>query len=154
MRHLRVVDTETGEVHEEGDCAKCADQRAETEIWEQRVLKLEREVKRLTEDRDLKAMQDKNYPAAADLFDEWKRECGHPNAKFDPARVRLALGVIKRYKNERDKLSLVIGHGKHLAYVDPNTRVKYDEFGRLFGSSDEIEKRATAFYLWQKRNPS
>jgi hypothetical protein len=123
-----------------------------SEIWERRVLTLERQVKRLTEDRDAKLRADKDYPAALDLLEEWARECGHPNAKLnDPKRIQLALSVVKRYRTEREKLSLVIQHGKQLAYVDPNTGYRHDSFGKLFGSSDEIEKRATIFYLARKR---
>jgi hypothetical protein len=151
--HLRLVDVETGLIQDAPtSCPHCAELAAETEIWERRVLQLERQVKRLTEDRDAKLRNDKHYPAALDLIDEWKRECGHPNASAsDPKRVQLALSVVKRYKDEREKLSLVIQHGKHLAYVDPNTGYRFDSFGKLFGSSDEIEKRATIYHLWRRR---
>jgi hypothetical protein len=152
-RHLRVVDTETGEVHHEGDCAHCADARSEAETWEQEVLKLKRQVKRLMEDKDAKDRNDKLYPAAADLFDEWARECNHPKARFDPARVRLALSAIKAYgKEDREKLSWVIQCGKHLAYVDPCTGERHDSFGLLFRDSEHIEKYANKYARWQKRN--
>jgi hypothetical protein len=142
-----------GENTRRGATAKLSDEaKAETEIWEKRVLQLERQVKRLTEDKDAKLRNDKHYPIALDLIDEWKRECGHPNASAsDPRRVQLALSVVKRYKDQREKLSLVIQQAKHLAFVDPNTGFRYDEFGRLFGSSDEIEKRATQYWLWNQR---
>jgi hypothetical protein len=151
--HLRLVDQETGEIHDAPtSCPHCAEAQSECEIWERRVLQLERQVKRLTEDRDAKLRQDKHYPAALDLIDEWKRECGHPNASAsDPKRVQLALSVVKRYKDEREKLSLVIQQAKHLAYRDPDTGLVYDQFGKIFGSSDEIEKRATHYYLARKR---
>jgi hypothetical protein len=151
--HLRLIDSETGQIHDApSSCPHCAEAKAETEIWEKRVLQLERQVKRLTEDKDAKLRNDKHYPIALDLIDEWKRECGHPNASAsDPRRVQLALSVVKRYKDQREKLSLVIQQAKHLAFVDPNTGFRYDEFGRLFGSSDEIEKRATQYWLWNQR---
>lgn len=153
-RHLRIVDTETGEVHEEGDCANCAEQRAETEVWEKRVLTLERQVKRLLEDKDEKNRQDKLYPAAADLFDEWRTECAHPNARFDPARVRLALSAIKAYGEEdREKLSWVIQCGKLIPYVDPVTGETHDSFGLLFRDAEHIEKYARKYAFWRRRNP-
>lgn len=151
-RHLRIVDTETGEVHEEGDCAKCADARSECEIWEQEVLKLKREVKRLKDDRDEKNRNDKDYPAAAALFEEWQRECNHPDARFDPARIRLALSAIKRYKGKREQLSWVIQCGKRIPHVDPSTGEVHDGFGLLFRDSDHIEKYANKYARWQKRN--
>lgn len=149
--HLRLVDTETGEVQDHGTCPSCAESHAEAETWEKEVLKLKRQVKRLMEDRDAKDRNDKNYPAAAELFEEWQRECNHPNAKFDPARVRLALSAIKRYKDERDKLSWVIQAGKHLAYVDPCTGERHDGFGLLFRDSEHIEKYANKYARWQRR---
>ena len=149
--HLRLIDTETGEVSDRPECAHCAEARSEAEVWEQEVLRLKRENKRLTEDRDDKMRRDKYYPAAIGLIQEWKTECGHPNSsEDDPKRVRLAMSVVKRYKDRREVLSMVIQHGKHLAHVGDDG-FKYDEFGRLFGSSDEIEKRANKYYLWQKR---
>jgi hypothetical protein len=151
-RHLRIVDTETGEVHEEGDCANCADARAEAEIWEKEVLKLKRQVKRLEDDKDEKNRQDKHYPAAASLFDEWRDECNHPKARFDPARIRLALSAIKAYGAEdREKLSWVIQCGKHLAYVDPCTGERHDSFGLLFRDSEHIEKYANKYARWLRR---
>jgi hypothetical protein len=151
--HLRLVDVETGLIQDAPtSCPHCAESAAECEVWERRVLQLERQVKRLTEDRDAKLRNDKLYPAALDLIEEWKRECGHPNASAsDPKRVQLALSVVKRYKDEREKLSLVIQQAKHLAYVDPATGYRFDSFGKIFGSSDEIEKRATIYYLWRRR---
>lgn len=152
--HLRLVDHLVDDNGEIQDCPHCADARAEAEVWEHRVLELERKLKTALEDKDAKMRSDKDFPAALGLLEEWARECNHPNAKLeDPRRIQLALKVVKRYRKERDKLSLVIQQGKHLAYVDPDTGFKYDEFGRLFGSSDEIEKRATQFYLWRKRHP-
>jgi hypothetical protein len=151
--HLRLIDSETGELHDApSSCPHCAEAASEAEIWERRVLTLERQVKRLTEDRDAKLRADKDFPAALDLLEEWARECGHPNAKLnDPKRIQLALSVVKRYRTEREKLSLVIQQAKHLAYRAPDTGLVYDQFGRIFGSSDEIEKRATHFYLARKR---
>jgi hypothetical protein len=151
--HLKLVDAETGEIHDAPtSCPHCAEAREEAEIWEREVLKLKRQLDREREDRDAKLRNDKHYPAAIALIQEWKTECGHPNAsEDDPRRVQLALRVIKRYKDQREKLSLVIQHGKHLAFVDPDTGFKYDEFGRLFGSSDEIEARASKFWLWQRK---
>lgn len=155
---LRLVPNEDGELVHDA-CSECARLRGVIFNQEQDMRRLEKDLRAEREklevalaDKDAKLQRDKFYPIALELIEEWKRECGHPKSKTDdPKRVRLALSVVKRYKDERDKLSLVIQHGKHLAYIDPDTGFKYDEFGRLFGSSDEIEKRATQFYLWKKR---
>ena len=150
--HLRLINTETGEVSEHPECAHCAEAREEAEVWEKEVLKLKRQVKRLEDDRDEKALKDKNYPAAADLFEEWQRECNHPDARFDPARIRLALSAIKRYKDKREQLSWVIQCGKRIPYVDPSTGETHDGFGLLFRDSEHIEKYANKYARWQKRN--
>lgn len=155
--HLRLVETralvdENGEIV--SSCPHCAAAASEAETWERRVLELERKLRTALEDKDAKMARDKDFPAAIGLIQEWKRECGHPNSsETDPKRIRLALSVVKRYKGDegRAKLSMVIQQGKHLAYRDPDTGFKYDEFSRLFGSADEIEARATKWWLHCRR---
>jgi hypothetical protein len=149
--HLRLVQTavdENGEVIP--GCPSCAEARSEAEVWEQRVLELERKVKRLTEDRDQKMRNDKHFPAALGLFEEWKQECNHPNARFDGARTRLALAAVKLYDGDRDKLSWVIQHGRHLAYVDERG-VRHDSFGLLFRDAEHIERYANGWAIAQRR---
>jgi uncharacterized protein with PIN domain len=154
-RHLTVVQTVVDD--ESGELAGCPSCRAaleEAETWEKRVLQLEQALKRATEDKDARLYRDKDYTAAHALFEEWQRECGHPNAKFDPARINLALRAIRRYgKDNRAALSMVIQHGKHLAWVNPKTGSKKDSFGLLFRDSDQIESRANEYARWRKRNP-
>jgi len=151
-RHLRVVETvvdqDTGEL---AACPNCAAALSEAETWERRVLELEQKVRRLTEDRDAKLRQDKHYTAALDLIEEWKRECGHPKARVDHARVRLALSAVKLYKDNRDALSMVIQRGKHLAYVDERGN-RHDSFGLLFRDAEHIERYANEYARWRRRN--
>ena len=143
--HLRLVqtliDTDTGEVQ---GCEHCAEARAEAEVWEKRVIHLEKALARANEDKDAKLRNDQDYPAAADLFDEWKRETNHPRARFDQNRARLAIRAIRGYREDRDKLSWVIQYGKHFAYVD-DRGVKHDRFGLLFQDAEHIEKYANAY---------
>lgn len=135
-----LVDEDTGELV---GCPHCQESRDECEVWEKRVLELERKVKRLEADRDEKARSDKRYMEAESLFEEWKRECGHPNASFDDTnRINLALRAVRRYP--RDKLSWVIQYGKHFAYVDEKG-VKHDRFGLLFQDAEHIEKYANGY---------
>lgn len=151
--HLRLVDHLVDENGEIQDCPHCQEARSECEIWEQRVLTLERQVKRLTEDRDEKMRNDRNFGDALSLFQEWQRECGHPNAKFDSARIRLALAAVKLYGKERDKLSWVIQHGKHLAYVDERG-VRHDSFGLLMRDAEHIERYANGWFRANRCAPS
>lgn len=156
---LKLVPNEHGElVHDEN--AETARLRGLLFNAEQDNRRLEKDLRdwrekyeRAIEEKDTlaKLQRDKFYPLADGLFAEWKTECGHLNAKFDEKRVALALRTVKRYKGERDKLSLVIQHGKHLAWVNPKTGHKKDSFGLLFRDAEQIENRATEFYLWQKK---
>ncbi len=152
-RHLRVVhnfDADTGELT---NCPHCREAQEEAEIWEREVVALKRQLKQALEDKDEKMRQDKNFPAAVGLIQEWKKVCEHPNSsEDDPKRLRLALGVIRRYKKRREVLTYVALQGRHLGYRDPDTGFRYDEFGRLYGSADEIEKRATQWFLHARRN--
>ena len=139
---VRDVDT-NGELT---NCPHCADAYAEAEQWKQDLLSVKRQLKAALEDKEAKMLADPGYQEAIRLIQEWKRECGHPTAsEDDPKRVRLALTVLKRYRDKRDALSYVIQHGKHLAFVNDEGH-RFDEFGRLFGSSDEIEKRANQWF--------
>lgn len=149
---LRLVQNVVDDNGELAGCPNCRQALEEAETWERRVLELEAKVRRLEEDKDAKARQDKDYPAAAELFDEWRRETGHPNARFDGdiRRVQRALRVIKLYRKDREKLSWVIQYGKHLAYVDERG-VKHDSWGLLFRDADHIEKYANAWYLHCRR---
>lgn len=140
--HLRLVQTavdDNGEIIP--GCPHCNTAREEAETWEQRVLQLERTLKREREDREAKLRSDKLYADAEALFNEWRVECNHPNADFDPARIRLALSAVKRYRKHRDKLSWVIQRAKHFAYVDERG-IKHDSFGLLFRDAEHIERYA------------
>lgn len=143
-----LVKTDTGELV---GCPHCNEAREEAETWERRVLQLEAALKRATEDKDAKLRNDKDYPAAIDLFDEWKRECGHPRARIDLARINLALRAVKLYKDNREALSMVIQRGKHLAYVDERG-TRHDSFGLLFRDAEHIERYANEYARWRRRN--
>ena len=150
--HLRVVhniDATTGELV---GCPHCAAAHEEAELWEQEVLKLKRQVKQALEDKDAKLRNDQHFGAASDLFDEWKTETNHPRARFDNARIRLAMAAVKLYgKDDRDKLSMVVQYGKHLAYVDERG-TRHDSFGLLFRDAEHIEKYANAYHRWARQN--
>lgn len=145
--HLRLVQTpvdENGEIHA---CPTCRDALNEAETWEQEVLKLKRQLKQALEDRDARMRNDKDFPAAVALFDEWRAETNHPRARFDSARMRLALAAVKLYRDDLDKLSWVIKRAKHFPYVDPRG-VRHDSFGLLFRDAEHIERYANE---WHRR---
>jgi hypothetical protein len=148
LRHLRIVVDPAGEVIP--GCPRCSDAEAEAETWRGRVLELERKVKQMEDDREAKLRARREFPEAEGLFNEWKKECGHPDARFDPRRIQLAVSAIRRYKDRRVQLSWVIQYGKHLAWVDPKG-TKHDRFGLLFQDSEHIEKYARAWFIHKQR---
>lgn len=141
---LHIVQTPVDDNGELAGCPTCAEALAEAEVWEKRVLQLERALERERADKDAKLRNDKDFIAAHELFEEWKRETGHPNARFDTNRIRLALSAVKGYRKHREQLSWVIQYGRHFAYVDER-RVRHDSFGLLFRDSEHIEKYANAY---------
>lgn len=143
--HLRLVETlvdENGELVNQ--CPNCAAAASEAETWERRVLQLERALQREREDKDARLRNDKDYVAAAELFEEWKRETGHANAKFDTNRAGLAVRAIRGYRKHREQLSWVIQYGKRFAYVDEKG-VRHDSFGLLFRDAEHIERYANGY---------
>jgi hypothetical protein len=81
--HLRLINTETGELHTDTtDCPQCADARAEAETWEQEVLKLKREVKRVLADKARERREYMNRAVIIDVFDEWRQATGHEGSKL------------------------------------------------------------------------
>jgi hypothetical protein len=149
--HLRLVDRIVNEHGEIVDCPHCAAARAEAEEWEQEVLKLKRRVRSLTEDKDAKARNDKDYPIALRLFDYWRSQTGHERARLDPARLRIALSAVKLYREDLEKLAWVVQYGRELAYVDAKGN-RHDSFGLLFRDAEHIERYARAWWTHCRRN--
>lgn len=153
---LYVVDQETGELRAPG-CNGCHDlanklaaRERDIDAEREEITRLRRKIKALETDKEAKMRRDKLFLAAQELFDEWRTECGHPNAEFDAARIRLALAAVRRYGKHREKLSWVIQAGKHLAYVNEQGE-KQDRFGLLFRDSEHIEMYANKWARWLKR---
>jgi hypothetical protein len=85
--HLRLINTETGELHAETtDCPGCADARAEAETWEQDVLKLKRQIKRMLADKEIERKEYAARVVVLDVFDEWREKTGHKNSKLTADR--------------------------------------------------------------------
>ena len=153
---LRIVDEHTGELRAPG-CPEChelatklASREGDIDSLARELATVMRQRDALKKDKEEKMRSDKLFPDAYALFDEWRVECNHPNAEFDPARIRLALSAVRRYKKHREQLSWVIQYGKHLAYVDEKGE-RHDGFGLLFRDSDHIERYANNYARWQRR---
>jgi hypothetical protein len=147
-RVLRLVPNEHGELPTTEDPV-ITGLRADLDALMKELATVIRQRDALKADKEAKMRADKQYPDADALFDEWRTECGHPNAVFDPARIRLALSAVRRYKDHREKLSWVIQCGKHLAFVAEDGE-RHDGFGLLFRDSDHIERYATKWWRYLK----
>lgn len=133
------------------NCPHCTAAYAEAEQWREDVLTLKRQLKSALEDKDAKMRNDKHFGPAVDLFEMWKRECRHPKARFDNARIRLAIAAVKLYSpDDLDKLEWVIQYGANLAYVDERG-TKHDSFGLLFRDAEHIERYANAWARYRAR---
>jgi hypothetical protein len=83
--NLRLVNTETGEVHE-GGCPDCFERddvinglQRDIRGWTARYADLNRE-------KDAEARAHKLWPEAKRLFAVWRERCNHPRARWTPDR--------------------------------------------------------------------
>lgn len=83
---LMLVHSETGEIQEHGSCPRCAQAEAEAETWEQEVLKLKRQIKRMQADKETERREYAARATIQDVFDEWGTLTGHANSKLTPDR--------------------------------------------------------------------
>lgn len=83
--HLRLVDTETGDVHDAA-CPHCAVAQAEAETWEQEVLKLKRQIKRIEADKERERKEHALRATILDVIDEWREKTGHKGSKVSADR--------------------------------------------------------------------
>lgn len=96
--HLRVVDPETGEVHDScPSCQALQDQLAGAEkdiaAWRMRYMKLER-------DKEREARDDPLWPRAVKLFGLWKKATGKKRSAFDASRFEMCVGLLKKHGDE------------------------------------------------------
>jgi hypothetical protein len=92
---LRLVDPETGVVHEDG-CPHCfrkddviAGLERDIRGWAHRYAILKRE-------KDAEARAHKLWPEAIRLFEEWKARCNHPRSEWTPDRFWLVEPFLRK----------------------------------------------------------
>lgn len=81
---LRLIDTETGEVHE--TCPNCVESERILAELERKYRGALSQIGNLRRDKAKEAEQHKLFPRARRLFDVWRRVCDHPRAKWTPDR--------------------------------------------------------------------
>jgi hypothetical protein len=145
--HLRLIDTETGEVQDHTSCPRCAEAIAEAEAWERKLLAADREIQRMKADKDAERLKDPKRAEIEGLFDYWREKCRHPNAKLDGARHDLIKKALKRYTV--DQLRMAIAGASVDAYRDPQGKL-HDRLGLILRDSEHVEDFANRYVLWKR----
>lgn len=93
---LRLVDSETGELHE--TCPNCAALEDQLAGAENNVRSMRAQMANLK--RELAGELDRDsalFPEAIALFRYWQERCNHPRTEFTPDRMKLLLPLLKRH---------------------------------------------------------
>lgn len=145
---LRLVDTETGELH--AGCPRCEEVNVEdlTNL-ESEHRKVLRRLKQLERDRQAEREADPRRDHILELIERWKLKTGHPRSnassgdRFDLIKARLAEGYTL------EDLELAIDGIGHYRYVINGNRVtegkpgqRHDRLGIALGGGEAVERFA------------
>jgi hypothetical protein len=153
-RHLRVVDTETGEsknletyVQELQDQLEGAEK--ELRAWRTRYANLKR-------DKDAEARKHPLWPQGVKAFQYWQKECRHPRSGFDADRFWAVLPFLKDTDHYGEEMVRRAIDGA--AYDPYTTRRKngtvkrHDDWELIFRTSGKVEEFANRAPL-KKEDP-
>lgn len=146
--HLRLIDSETGEIREHSTCPTCEAAREEAETWERKLLAADREIQRLKADKDAERLKDPKRHEIEALFDYWTDRCRHPNAKLDGARHDLIKRALKSYTVEQVRMA--IDGASVDAYVDAKGK-RHDGLGLILRDAEHTEDFANRWHRFQTR---
>jgi hypothetical protein len=156
VRHLRVVDTDTGEA---------LDEHPEIEALQVIIKGLERDVRtwikrydELKRDKEQEAREDALWPQAVRVFQAWQAATGHTRSVFNAERFFLIQPFLKNTKQYGPEICLRAVAG--IAYDCFSVKRKngtirrFDEWERCFAGAKEVEERANAAPVdWRVREP-
>jgi hypothetical protein len=94
--HLRLVNAETGEVHE-GGCPECSVKDDTIAGLNRKMNGMAAEITALRRDRDLEAREHPHWDVIEALYDLWRRECGHTRSTFTAEDFWLAVVHYERH---------------------------------------------------------
>ena len=144
-RHLRIVDTQTGDVYE---------QHPEIQDLHDQIKGLQRDVSKWTlayydaiRDKDAEARANKLWEMAEDVFKAWGKATGHTRSKFTPDRFRMIEPYLAKKTYGLDVcLRAVAGIAyDHWSAPRKNGTMKhFNEWKRIWLSADDVEERASA----------
>jgi hypothetical protein len=142
-RHLRVVDTQTGETYDEHPELKAKDDEIR---GLQRALAAEsRRYENLRRDKDAEAREHQWWEKVQDLFKVWQQLTGHTRCEFDGTRFWLVEPFLRRKKYGYEICVRAVAGRIYDHYSTPrkNGSVKhYWEWERIFKDSGELEESA------------
>jgi hypothetical protein len=145
-KHLRLLDTETGEVTEFA-CAHCKGKEDELVELTRKMRGLARELGELRRDRDTEAREHEAWPMLLGLFGYWQELTGHTRARWEQGRFWLALPLWKIFGT--GNIAAAIAGLAYDANSKPlkNGKIEvYDSWELLFRNAGTLER-------YMKRRP-
>jgi hypothetical protein len=154
-RHLRLVDSETGEFTEYG-CERCkAVEVGDVEALKDEITRLSRKITAMQRDKEQERRDDPDRILIVELFNLWREVAGHPKSMLGGDRfdaIKSALKLCRREHGEErgnEIVRLAIeGIGAH-PYVVNGQRVpkgtpaqRHDRIGIALDGSENIERFA------------
>lgn len=132
VAHLRVVDTSTGELRDDG-CESCGELRVQLAARERDVRTWSRRCAELERDHEAEAESHELQEDAKRLFDYWRRACGHPKSKWTPDRFWEVERWLRRYGLEMCERAIAGAAFDHWTTTRRNGSTKrFDGWGLIF----------------------
>lgn len=136
------------------DCEECERLRLQRDalLTELETVKADLDQKRrqLSERRniDRKALQTaQDYEVAEKLFEYWKEQCGHPRAKFGPARQK-ALYKAMEFATPREIATAIKGAAV-AAWVDEKG-VRHDGLSLICRDEEKLDNFTERYERWKE----
>ena len=143
-QHLRVVDTDTGEIieHDPNACPHCVpllDQikglQRDIRGWAQRFAELKR-------DKEAEAKAHADWPLAVRLFEYWQQKCNHPGSGWTVDRFE-AIQPFLRHKKYGPVACVRAIDGAAFAPFTTQRKngstKRHDDWGLIFREADRLE---------------
>jgi len=142
-RKLRLVDVETGELHND-------DPLEELQYLKDQIKGLERDVRawriryaKLARDEEQRAMSSELWPVGKRLFILWKDKCRHPRSKWTPDRFLQCERLLKEY-GEDICIKAIEGaaYDPYVTQMRNGGNERHDGWGQIFKNAEKLERFA------------
>ena len=142
-QHLRLVDTETGELSEADSCPNCDEWKAQAEGAQVEIRGWRTRFANLKADKEQDARKSPQWPKAKKLFDHWRQVCRHPRSKFTADRFWTIEPLLRHYGEDLCRKAI------DGAAFDPfvttrrnGTKARHDDWGLIFRDAGKMESFA------------